>query len=100
MHVAASHSLASGLTCVRAFRSTESDAREGAALAGLHSLNDHHIYCFHMRGEGLSIEELQWRKGSQVALAITDLVATLPGAAIWYLKSCCIWLPGIELFPL
>ena len=46
--------------------STESDAREQAALAGLHAVNDHHIYGFHMRGEGLSIEESQWRKGSQV----------------------------------
>jgi len=46
--------------------STESDAREQAALAGLHAINDHHIYGFHMRGEGLTIEESQWRKGSQV----------------------------------
>ena len=46
--------------------STESAARERAALAGLHAVNDHHIYCFHMRGEGLMIEESRERKGSQV----------------------------------
>ena len=50
--------------------STESAARERAALVGLHALNDHHIYCFHMRGEGLTIEQAQWRKGSQVPAII------------------------------
>ena len=91
------------LQCCKAmfFCSTENDAREQAALAGLHAVNDYHIYGFHMRGEGLSIEESQWRKGSQVrvcdeadrqylAQEWSSRIPAMFGPRLPY------WLPGIR----